>query len=320
VRSLVAVQGQDPLAALWAIGLRAPGSTQAQVEASLGDTLVRTWPLRGTLHVVAKDDARWLLDLVAPRVLAGAAGRFRDFELDEATFKRARKALEPALAKGPLTRPALYERLEAAGIATNASRGLHVIFGLAHEQFLCFGPRDGKQQTFVLFDALVPAHRTRRTRDEALAELATRYFSGHGPATTADFTWWSGLAAADARRAIEAAALKHEDLAGERLWLAGAQDARRDDVHLLPSFDEFIVAFKDRHHVVDDPAHVNQGGNGILSAVIVAGGRVVGTWKRTLGKRGVTVTPTWLRKVSPEAREGYAQAIARYTQFLGFAG
>lgn len=311
VSSLVAVQAQDHLASLWAIGLRVADSTEADVERSIGKDLIRTWPLRGTLHLVAADDARWLLELVAPKTLAGAAKRFRDLGLDDAAFSRARKVLEPALATEALTRPEVYARLESVGLDTSKTRGLHVLFRLAQERFLCFGPRVGSQPTFTLFDRLVPAHQRRRTREEALAELATRYFAGHGPATTADFTWWSGLSAADARHAISAAQLGHEDLDGERLWLAGTPSPRSEVVCLLPPFDEFIVAFKNRHHVVDDPRHVNQGGNGILSAVIVAGGRVVGTWKRTLSRRGVSV------HVSGPVRAGYSVAVERYAQFLG---
>jgi hypothetical protein len=203
---LGAVQAQDYLGALWAVGLRLTRACEQDIERALADrSIVRTWPMRGTLHFVAAADARWMLDLLAPKVVTGAAGRFRALDLDDATIARARRVLAKRLQGAPLTRPAVYDVLERAKISTVGQRGIHILWRLAHECLLCFGPREGKQQTFVLFDEWLPRAK-RLPREEALAELAWRYFTGHGPATVTDFAWWSGLKLSDARLGVHLAA------------------------------------------------------------------------------------------------------------------
>src|SRR6185437_12036373 len=142
------------------------------VEQALADgKIIRTWPMRGTLHFVAPADVRWMLKLLTPRMVARSQGRMRQFELDDALFGRSKDILISALQGGKqLTRPALYAVLERAGIATGEQRGLHILGRLAHDGLICFGPRTGKQQTFALLDEWVPEAR-HLGRDEALAEL-----------------------------------------------------------------------------------------------------------------------------------------------------
>ena len=217
VRWFGAVQAQDYPGALWAVGLRTAGATEADVEQAVAArAIVRTWPLRGTLHFVAPEDVRWMLTHFAPRTIARAALRFRQLELDERTFARAAAVFVKALHGGrAVSRPRLYELLERAGIATRDNRGLHILWRCAHDRLICFGAREGKQQTFALLDEWVPPART-LDRNEALGELARRYFTSHGPATLADFTWWSGLSAADARAALASARSQLQPITIER--------------------------------------------------------------------------------------------------------
>jgi hypothetical protein len=216
---LGAVQAQDYLGALWAVGLRLVDACEPDVERALAErTIVRTWPMRGTLHFVAAADARWITELLAPRAVAAGASRLAAAGIDRAVNTKARRALERKLEGGRrLTRPAAYRVLEDAKIATGDSRGLHLLWLLAHDGVLCFGPREGKQQTFVLLEEWLPGAR-RLDREEALGELARRYFTGHGPATIADFAWWSGLTRSDASRAVLLAgkAIEDETIDGQR--------------------------------------------------------------------------------------------------------
>ena len=263
--------------------------------------------MRGTLHFAAAADVRWMVELLGPRVVAGAAGRFRALGLDNATLGRARRVLTKRLeGEGWLSRPAVYEALERANIPTAGQRGLHILWRLAHDGLLCFGPRDGKKQTLVLFDAWLPGAKRLR-REEALAELAHRYFTGHGPATVADFAWWSGLKLADARLAVQLAgpALHQEILRGRPHWFAqsGAPvPARRSNAFLLPAFDEFVVAYADRSAALAPSLvrRVNTSG-GILNPTVVIDGRVVGTWKRRLARGEVLCSLTPFTALS-EAR------------------
>src|SRR5215213_8129694 len=175
VRRMGAVQAQDYLGSLWAVGLRTRGATEGDVESAIADGgIIRTWPMRGTLHFVAAEDVRWMLRVLTRRGVEGSAGRLRkQFDLDEAAFARSRDALARALEGGQrLTRNSTYEALEAARISTGGGRGLHILSRLAQDGFLCFGAREGRQQTFALLDEWSPPAGRALERDAALAELA----------------------------------------------------------------------------------------------------------------------------------------------------
>lgn len=329
---LGAVQAQDYSGALWGVGLRLNRATEAEVERAVAERrIVRTWPMRRTLHFVAAADVRWMLKLLAPRAVAGMTRSLQQHVgLDEAAITRSKKLFERALGGGArLTRGAMYGVLEAGGVSASGGRGLHILCRLAQDGFLCFGPREGRQPTFVLLDEWVPRSKA-LARDEALAELAARYFTSHGPATLQDFAWWSGLAAADARAAAEAARprIAAETAAGRTYWLAAngpngraaaprAAGAARG-VLLLPPFDEYTVAYRDRSAILD-PSRAKQinPGNGVFSSAIVSGGRIVGTWKRTLKKDSVVVTASPFARLSGEEESALAEAVGRYGAFLG---
>jgi hypothetical protein len=235
--------------------LRTRSATEASVERAIAERkIVRTWPLRGTLHFVAADDARWMLELSAQRTLARSASRLkREYSIDSRLIAQSRKVLTDALRGGNcLSRPELYRRLEDARIATKASRGLHLLWWHAHEGLVCLGPRAGKQQTFVLMDEWLPAV-PQRSREESLAELARRYFTSHGPATVRDFAWWSGLAAGDAAIALEMVAkeLLAAKIDDQTYWQSpGVTTRAARGCHLLPAYDEYTVAYQDRSAIM----------------------------------------------------------------------
>jgi hypothetical protein len=322
VRWLGAVQAQDYLGSLWAIGLRTRNATEKTVERAIaGRAIVRTWPMRGTLHFVAAEDARWMLELMTPRVVAASAGRLaRDYGLDERAFGRSGEVVARALEGGRcLTRDAMYRALQAAHIATADGRGLHITWRLAHDGLICFGPREGRQQTFVLLDEWVRSAR-RLARDEALAELARRYFTSHGPATVHDFAWWSGLPLSDAADGLSLAggALTSVRSADREYWLSASTTASGSSprAFLLPAFDEYTVAYRDRGAVVG-AAHARRvEGMSLLRPVIVVNGRVAGTWARRLGKGSVELDLRPFTRPGPTARRAVTAAARRYAAFL----
>lgn len=326
VHRLGAVQAQDYLGALWAVGLRTKGATEASVERALADrAIVRTWPLRGTLHFVAAEDARWMLDVAAPATLHKAKRRHAELGIDDSTVKKSRAIFERLLGKeGSVGRRAMYDALERGGVSTEGQRGIHILFRLAHDGVLCFGARRGKEQTFALLDDWLP-RTPKKNREEGLHDLALRYFQGHGPATARDFAWWSGLIAADAKAAVRSVTseLETETVARETFhFVASAAKTRPlPPVHLLPPFDEYIVAYKDRSILIEHAKELSKntlnGGGGMLAAVVVVRGLVVGTWRRALSKTAVTITPKISTKESVVTKAELETAAATYGDFLG---
>ncbi len=305
VRWLTALQAQDRHGVVTSVALRTSSGTLAAVEAAFdAGEIVKSWPMRGTLHLVAAEDLPWMLDLSTPRMVAGAARRRAQLDLDLPTLERAGERAAEALAGGrALRRDELLAGWDEAGVATAGQRGYHMLWHLAQTGLVCFGPvRDGEQR-IVLVDEWIP-HPRRPERDEALGELAARYFRSHGPATSQDFARWTKLVAADVRAGVALArpALAPLELDGVEYLMDPRTPERletcRDEargVFLLSGFDEFILGYGDRRAVVpaEFAARVVPGGNGVFRPTVIADGRVVGTWNHTGrgAKRTVGATP-----------------------------
>ena len=329
VRDMLALQAQDLPGVKWSVGLRHRASSEAAVDAAFRDAeIVRSWPLRGTLHLVAAEDVGWLRELTAPRVLGSAASRRAYLGIAEADAERARGIAVDALAGGRvLTRDALLGAIEAGGVGTSGQRGYHLLWYLAQTGTLVLGAPAGRHQTFALLDEWVRAPR-RLERDEALSELALRYFRSHGPATVRDLARWSALTMGDVRRglAICGSQLATVELDGVTYHLAPEtlqEHPPAAGMHLLPGFDEYLLGYADRSAALA-PAHaeaVVPGGNGMFKPTIVVDGEVVGTWRHTLTAREVVIEPHLFDSPSGPLRErleeGLDTAVDAYGGFLG---
>jgi hypothetical protein len=325
VRRMLAMQAQDFGQALWAVGLRSPGSTRADVLGALErGEVVRSSPLRGTLFFVAAEDLRWMLRITAPRMIASAATRHRQLGLDAATLGRSRDIAIAALTGGKaMTRDEFFAILETAGIPTTGQRGYHIIWYLAQNAVVCWGPPASTQQALVLLDEWVPRSRE-LGRDEALHEFAVRYFTGHGPATLKDFAWWAKLTVADARIGLELARdeLTELQLDGVPYWVATAEIERAGDgegTYALAGFDEYLLGYQDRSLPLA-AEHANlivPGNNGIFLPTIVSRGKVVGTWRRAIKSNHVTVTPESFGTLNKRELAGFERAAKTYKAFFG---
>lgn len=326
-----AMQAQDLASVLWSLGARLPGTTLGDVEATLERReALRTWPMRGTIHLVPARDARWMLDLMGVRALAGAGARRANLGLDDDVAERAVDVLGEALAGGKrLTRTECVAVLEQAGISGAGQRGYHLLWYASQRGVTCIAPNVGKEQTFVLLDEWVPDDHHRPDRDEALATIAVRYFRSHGPAPRQDFAGWTGLPAADARRGISAAGerLTTVEVDGREMVLDPAvldtdpEPAADtwDDVLALPGFDEYLLGFKDRSLMLA-PEHkqaIIPGGNGVFQATIVRAGRVVGTWKRSASRSRTVVSVLPLVTLRAGDRRRVEGALEAYAHFTG---
>ena len=328
VSAFGAMQAQDYASTLWAVGARLPGSTETDIERAITERkIVRTWPMRGTLHLVAAADVRWMLALLTPRILSGAANRQRELGLDTGTYTRCRKIFAKALeGDQQLTREAMLALLEKSGVPVDPRRGYHILWRLSQEGFLCCAARSGKQQTFALLEEWIPVENSRALAGtEALAELAIRYFTSHGPATIQDFVWWTGLKVSDANAGIAAATgkLSKHTIDGVDHWMSADSPTLpksfSPSAHLLPAFDEYLLGYRDRSAVLD-PAHADRvvpGGNGMFLPICLSRGRVGATWKRTVGAKKTALALSPFAALAPNDLRSIKTTTNRYGEFLG---
>jgi hypothetical protein len=219
-----------------------------------------------------------------------------------------------------LTRVELAERLRRANLPLSGIRLAHAAMYAELESVICSGPRAGKHSTYALVAERAPAPRD-LSGDEALAELARRFFRSHGPATIRDFVWWSGLPTADARRGIEIIRAKRHELDGVTYWTVGSGVVARaaDPVHLLPIYDEYLVAYRDRTLVPHGPAKIaaRPGHSVTFQHALLIEGEVAGTWRTWRGVRRVSISVTPLRRLTARERREIEAAGARHARFLG---
>jgi len=199
-----AIQAQDYVGGKWAIAQRLKGATDKTIEdAFTNGSIIRTHVMRPTWHFVHPKDIRWMIQLTAPRIMAIAGTQHRQFQLNNSIFSKCEKAIQQAMEGGKqLIRNEIVEALEQAGVATNEQRFIHIMMQMELIGLVCSGGRQGKQFTYTLLDERVPATKP-LDKQEALAALAERYFTSHGPATLQDYVWWSGLTVADAKTGLE---------------------------------------------------------------------------------------------------------------------
>ena len=324
VEWLGAVQAQDFAAAKWALGLRLQGVTDDDMEQAFSEgAILRTHVMRPTWHFVSSADIRWLLELTAPRVNAASAYYTRKLELDEAAFRCTHAVMANALEGGKqLTRDELVSALQQAGIVIEGEqRVTYIIMRAELDGIICSGARRGKQFTYALLAERAP-HARSLDRDEALAELTTRYFTSHGPATVQDFVWWSGLTAADVRAglAMMTSHLLHETIGGQTYWFPPSAPSTQNlsqTAYLLPNFDEYTVGYTDRSAIFD-ALHTNKldPRGGLLTNTMVLDGQVVGTWKRTFKRHTVVIEANPFVALSNTETRLFAASANRYGEFL----
>ncbi len=324
VSHLGAVQAQDYAAAKWALGLRIKNSTDKDIERAFNKgRILRAHVMRPTWHFVMPEDIRWMQELTAPRVKKILAHYNRKIALDDELFGRSNAAIVKSLqGHAYLTRQELKAALTDIGIKTDVQRLAHIIMWAELDGLICSGPRRGRQFTYALTDERV-ARAEKPNREEAIAKLALKYFTSHGPAQLEDFTWWSGLAAKDARHALDSIKqeLEQTTLNGKKYWFSDSPKVAAQDspsAFLLSIYDEYTIAYKDRGDISEerDIERMISMGNA-MTAVIILNGRVAGTWKKALKKNMVEIMLRPFRKFSEAEQEALEAAADRYGKFLG---
>lgn len=319
-----AMQAQDYNQAKWAIGVRMPYLTEAQIESAFNNgEIIRTHLMRPTWHFVSSDNIYWMLELTAKQIKSTTKSRNRDLGLTEAILKRSQEVLVKALeGRKSLTREELSTQLNQAGIKTDGQRMPHILMEAEIDSVICSGAMQGKKQTFALLTERVPIKNI-LTKDEALSLLAKKYFTSHGPATLPDFVWWSGLPVADARSALEMnkPSLISETIDFETYWFAepvSIPTSLPDSVYLLPAFDEFLISYKNRSAAITIDHHKKAiSNNGVFRPVIVVNGQISGLWKRTIKKDSVLIELVHFRPHSKKEEKLIEKATEIFSHFSG---
>jgi Winged helix DNA-binding domain len=319
-----AMQAQDYAMAKWAIGVRLPEATDRMIETAMSKgEIIRTHLLRPTWHIVSADDIYWMLALRATRIKAAMRPRFNQLGLTEDMVVKSNQIMEKALRGGKnLTREEILPELTKAGIPVDENRASHLLMWAELDGLVCSGATKGKKLTYALLEERVPKADLPST-EEALAKLAKKYYSSHGPATVQDFAWWSGLSAKEASHALELVKsnFKAETINGQTYWYLQVQSPAPKEkkvVTLLPAFDEFIISYTDRGAALPfENFNKAVSNNGIFRPIVVVNGQVTGIWKRTIQKGKVVVETEFFQPPEKTTLRLIEEAARRYGNFLG---
>lgn len=317
-----AMQAQDYAMSKWAVGVRLPGTTEKEVEAAIDKgQIVRTHVLRPTWHLVAAEDIYWMLQLSQPNIGVALRSRHKELELSDKIITRTNKLIGKLLdGDRHLTREEIVDGFKKAKIATNDNRASHILLHAELAGIIASGKGSNGKHTYALL-----AERVKKKKElhheEALAMLAQRYFTSHGPATLADFTWWSGLKIKDARLALElnSQLLHSEKINNQEYWSGNKIPASKNKpaIHVLPAFDEFLISYKDRSaSLLKEHQPKAFSVNGIFWPTIMVNGQVKGLWKRSIKNDTVHLEFNLFRDEKVNAAL-LKKAAESYGNFLG---
>jgi hypothetical protein len=322
VRWFGGVQSQEYGVAKWSVGQRVKGATEALLDRAIeSGSILRTHVLRPTWHFVHREDIRWILELTAPRVHAMCRTYYKQLGLGQHVLARSDAAIARALAnRTHLTRPEISALLRRARIT---SEPLVVGFLLMHaelEGIICNGTPRGTRQTYALVDECVPRSKS-LPRDEAIAELARRYFTSHGPATLNDFRWWSSLGTSEARQALEMIKKRLEQVvvSDRTYWFDSALPQPRRSApkaYLLQAYDEYMVAYRESRDVVDASRLAGREEGALLVRAVILDGQLVGQWRRRSQGRKIQIEVTLLRPLGKTGRDAVKRAVEHHGRFM----
>jgi len=322
VQWMGAIQAQDYGMAKYAIGVRLKNTMAQTIEDAINKgEIIRTHVLRPTWHFVAAEDIRWMLELTAKNLNRAMSSNNKRLELDEKIFKKSNGIIKKILRDGKhLTRREIMGALEKKGIKTNDLRASHIMFRAETDLVVCNGIKKDKQFTYALLDERIASSK-KVAREQALAQLAQRYFLSHGPATLQDFSWWSGLSITDAKNGLE---LIQSNLIFEKykditLWFSNKEVNTKPftgRLFFLPSYDEFLISYKSRY-ISMDPEFSSRTftSNGIFNPIIVHNAKVIGTWKPQF-KRDILITEYFFASPTENQKRLAAKAAKEFGKFM----
>lgn len=319
-----AMQAQEYTMAKWAVGIRLKSPSLCAIdEALVKGEILRTHVMRPTWHFVAAEDIRWMCRLSKERIRRAFNSYLVSLklELSEALSVRIQDLIVKALEGGnSLTKKEIGQALSRGGVEIDESRANLLLGLLEIEGIVCSGVDKGKDFTYALVDERVPAA-PELTKEESLARLATAYFRSHSPASLNDFVWWSGLSVTEARQAM---ALIETELVADRFpeqklfvhETCASVRSSKNALHLLPSYDEYLISYKDRTAVLAPDHHPKAFNSwGIFYPVILYDGKIIGNWKKSAAKKALDVAYTFFEGHACEDSALIEKAVERYKKF-----
>lgn len=319
-----AMQAQDYSMSKWAMGIRLKIATEDSINNEINSgRILRTHLLRPTWHFVSDDDIYWILRLTGPRIKASLSTRDKQLELTDGVYNKCNRILERSLRdNNHQTREELILELKRSKINVEENRASHIFMRAEIDGLICSGRQKNGKPTFAILGEWVPVHK-KFNKDEALKELACRYFISHGPATINDFNWWSGLKMSDVKLALEynKDILRSEVILNQTYWMAENNfkpASSCNEVFLLPSYDEFLISYRDRSASL--PTGLNKkviSDNGIFFPTIMQNGQVIGAWKRNIKNNRLIITSKLFKPGTISQDKILLRGIKRYSDFIG---
>jgi hypothetical protein len=333
------LQAQDLFAATLGVRVRAAGSTLAEFEASrlARHSVVWTWLMRGTLHIVPASDLDWLLAVFGQPLIAATGRRRGELGLNEDVYANGlRVVLDRLGSSGPATRGELSQALARAGLPNGYAIERYLLFCAALEGHICFGPdrgnTPGAHPTFTLLADWLGRPLARLAGDDLLAaqiRLARRYLDAYAPACLADFSAWAGVNVRDMRPAWDAVRqdLVEVEVVGQAAYVPADRMAELDEaasspiVRLLPAFDTYILGHRTRELIDRGGRYAAKlKGGGMLPAAVLVDGRLEGTWQTNRKGLRVAVTVEPFEPFSEEIAREVAREVADIKRFVGNEG
>lgn len=319
-----AIQAQEYPGGSWGIGLRLKDSTMGEVEKAIEQRkIIRTWPMRGTLHFVPAEDAKWMLELMALRVIRKYTSYYHKLGLNDEIFEKSSKIITRELKGKQMTRKEIYSVLEKNGVDSKKSKGLFILGYLSQKAVVCLASHRGKQPTFALFDEWIKNSK-KLDKGESLMEITKRYFQSHGPATIHDCMWWSGLTATEIKEGLsQLSDIKSIDIEGKKYWFFHnvKKIEMKSYAHFLPAYDEFLIAYKDRTASLrdEDKKKIFSNKNLIFSSALIVDGKAIGMWKPIRKKNIVEIKIHFFTEVTKAEKELINVEVEKFGKFFGMS-
>ena len=319
-----AMQAQDYSMAKWAIGVRLKDTPDAKIESAIDKgEILRTHVLRPTWHFISADDIYWMLDLSGIKIKSSFKTRDKELELTESVISKSQSIIEKILSNvSGLTREEISAELTRAKIRTDANRLSHILVHAELIGLVCSGPLKEKKLTYSLLRSRIPVKKD-ISKEEALARLAGKYFRSRCPATLEDFIWWSNLSVTNARKTLESVKTDFfpETIGSSKYWLPESfsdKVIKKTSVYLLPAYDEFLIAYKDRSSSLSQTNNKKTVSvNGIFYPVVVVNGQVAGLWKRLTQKNKVIVSTDFFHPPDKVINNLVAEKLNIFGHFTG---